>query len=811
MPSFSLRWSLKVVPRIALLFTVWGTVLWAAEFNRNMDLIVLKGKQLNAFKDRDAVSLAFYRYQSNTNSWHPIPYQVHEKKDSLDQNFYGVVDGDLDEEDEFIFLSKDVGDQVADDQIWPDNEESKQFPRYELELTDSFSGRKGYIYIFWAPTLKKNSEKYVQFTNGGVTGLTYHIGHNLSRNSGLPDSLFVTSGDNINLLERQQLRIFFNFDTNLSEPMDVIIAEHGKIEYELNAVLGSSAKITFEIKNKSVQVFEGPLYINRIINFSIHYFGSYSLSGGLAKGDFDNERDFSFVYRYCPYHIEAPTNSFNLPLNLSALDNIPILNYEIKALRIIFCAVLNNNGYGMRYFTPRLNTDAEKIAGLKIDGKSDQLIYQSKGYLGTKEWPGKHWWGLVADPKAPKSIVQKATLFNIADLRGKNPLPKGEIPFLDFKDPDDKIVEPKIYGLNGVQMIRDIGLPSTLTIDLSIRQYILPDVLNYNSLLSLFQQDNSALIKKIEMQYNDKIRPGIITDLTIVNRTDNSVKIRWSAVPDDINGELAVRKYLVRFSSEKPHPDSLWKWWDRAKLVDPGPPLAEVGNPIMFTVTNLAKDVQYWFGVIAQDEADNISQTIAMATSVTTPVELSAFAARLRAGVIELQWSTASESNNLGFELQRRYENQSTWQPLTFLEGQGTISSPAQYAWQDRPGKAGTIHYRLKQIDADGQSHLSEAITVAFQAPGAFALLQNYPNPFNPATTIHYEVPERSGQNVELLIYDLLGRKVRTLVSGAAEAGYYRTTWDGLDDRGIPAGAGVYFYVLMSGDTRLTRKMIKVQ
>ncbi len=100
--------------------------------------------------------------------------------------------------------------------------------------------------------------------------------------------------------------------------------------------------------------------------------------------------------------------------------------------------------------------------------------------------------------------------------------------------------------------------------------------------------------------------------------------------------------------------------------------------------------------------------------------------------------------------------------------------------------------------------------------PDQFALLQNYPNPFNPETIISYRLPVSS--EIELSIYNLLGQKVRTLVSKRQPAGQYEINWDGRDERGEKVSGGIYFYRLSAygisqpgltaGDFRQTRKMI---
>ncbi len=90
--------------------------------------------------------------------------------------------------------------------------------------------------------------------------------------------------------------------------------------------------------------------------------------------------------------------------------------------------------------------------------------------------------------------------------------------------------------------------------------------------------------------------------------------------------------------------------------------------------------------------------------------------------------------------------------------------------------------------------------------PTQYALEQNYPNPFNPTTEIAFSLPTRS--DIELNVYDILGRKVRTLAEGTLDAGKHSVTWDATDDRGKKVASGVYFYLLKSGNVHESRKMI---
>lgn len=113
-------------------------------------------------------------------------------------------------------------------------------------------------------------------------------------------------------------------------------------------------------------------------------------------------------------------------------------------------------------------------------------------------------------------------------------------------------------------------------------------------------------------------------------------------------------------------------------------------------------------------------------------------------------------------------------------------------------------YFKLELIEYYVQ--LSVDDNTATGVPIHFSLRQNYPNPFNPVTTIQYELPQRS--DVQITIFDLLGRKVTTLVSETQDAGYKSVLWDATNDQGQPVSAGVYFYQVKAGDFVQTRKMV---
>jgi len=190
-----------------------------------------------------------------------------------------------------------------------------------------------------------------------------------------------------------------------------------------------------------------------------------------------------------------------------------------------------------------------------------------------------------------------------------------------------------------------------------------------------------------------------------------------------------------------------------------------------------------------------------------TPVELSSFTAALNKNNVSLNWSTVSEINNSGFDIERSivsaYLNEpGEWSKIIFIKGNGTTSNPMNYECTDKNLKSGKYKYRLKQIDYNGNYeyfYLHNEVDVGI--PSKYILSQNYPNPFNPFTNINYQLPLIS--HVQLKIYDITGAEILTLTNEKQDAGYYTAQFNGV---GLPSG--MYFYILTANNFIETKKML---
>jgi len=188
------------------------------------------------------------------------------------------------------------------------------------------------------------------------------------------------------------------------------------------------------------------------------------------------------------------------------------------------------------------------------------------------------------------------------------------------------------------------------------------------------------------------------------------------------------------------------------------------------------------------------------------PVELTSFTAQVNKNQVTLNWTTASETNNFGFEVHRRASSDA-WVKIAFVEGHGTTTEPRFYEFIDDEIQIGRYDYRLKQIDTNGDFAFSQVLSVEIISPNDFQLSQNYPNPFNPETVIQYQL--RTSSEVEITVSNSLGRKIRTLVNETKDAGKHQIKWDGKNASGKAAASGIYYYTLkIDGTTLFTRQML---
>jgi hypothetical protein len=197
----------------------------------------------------------------------------------------------------------------------------------------------------------------------------------------------------------------------------------------------------------------------------------------------------------------------------------------------------------------------------------------------------------------------------------------------------------------------------------------------------------------------------------------------------------------------------------------------------------------------------------------TLPVELTSFTGTINNKNAVLNWQSATETDNYGFEVERITPplnrlpegDENGWEKIGFVPGNGNSNSPKEYSFTDNAiSEPGTYKYRLKQLDINGQFEYSDIVELNLKSTTGFTLEQNFPNPFNPSTKIKYQLSKTGF--VQLKVFNILGAEVDLLVNETQEEGDYSINFDA---GSLPGG--VYIYSLRVNDLIQNNKMVLVK
>lgn len=230
-----------------------------------------------------------------------------------------------------------------------------------------------------------------------------------------------------------------------------------------------------------------------------------------------------------------------------------------------------------------------------------------------------------------------------------------------------------------------------------------------------------------------------------------------------------------------------------------------------YTGTSLTYFGAYWQGSISAEQTAYFDNFSVVLGDVPLPVQLNSFNYILVNNSVQLIWSTATEVNNYGFEIEKQKVNpknkaidESAWKTIGLVHGNGNSNSLKTYSFIDKDITNGKIIYRLKQIDFDGKYEYSKILEVDVKLFADDIKLTAYPNPFNPVTKIRYFIPESySGSKVTLKLFDVLGREIKTLVDEINSSGKHEIEFNGKE-----LTSGIYFFKLEVNYNKLVYKSI---
>lgn len=800
-----------------VLILLWSILLvWTnsapaqkTNLNRPLDYLILDGQTIPGLLDTLNNQICAYRFDLETRRWTMIPFQI-DDWDAVNETFTGLRDNKLNNLDQMVFLAIDAGDQ-ADTLNWINDQESRTNYRYEIQIVDPLTNNVGWVYLFNSPTLKNTVQSRISYEpmRDSVATRNYVMIHK-DRNykswaNGFPMDLKILpaiGGNGVDIMDRYKLRLYAKavYDLGVGKVnIEAILYEDSTKVVTIDA--GILGKVNIKMEKKRVRFSQiGPVRLIRELILMI------TTKGTLAGTAIDDSTDFPFTTQFFPTHWEFSSGK---DLSIPTDFGDPNLKVNIQYFRV--SADLNPNALGMSYYDEYNNETTPQ--GLKIIDGRKETSFETANF----RWPGVNWYTITG---TQGSIFTIFAAFSELVTAGR------ALPF--FYDDKDNPGWPSSYppgvsptgdrqswgdtGFTLQALSSNTGITGRIDFNV-LHYYLAPDLTLQQSRQFVNQYKNPVSIN-IKAQENDTPPPFVVLDIDSIGT--NSVILTWIAPTENKKRGGACAAYEIRYSTQPPD-EGITLWWiDLAsnRIWNPFPPSAP-GTVETFELTGLKQNTTYWIGIAATDKAGNWSglNTSSIVTTTTTPVELVAFKGVAFKNTITLDWSTASETNNYGFEIQRKAIKTDAWEKVGFISGKGTTNLPQSYQFSEKINQLGSYSYRLKQIDTDGSFELSKEINIIVAGPKEFTLSQNYPNPFNPNTTIQFEVPANRDANVDvqLQVYDLLGRLVRTLVDGSVNAGYHEIQWDGRDNSQQLVSSGVYFYVLSANNFRNVKKMIKIQ
>src|SRR5690554_1820797 len=310
----------------------------------------------------------------------------------------------------------------------------------------------------------------------------------------------------------------------------------------------------------------------------------------------------------------------------------------------------------------------------------------------------------------------------------------------------------------------------------------------------------------------DNVPPPPVPDSSVsLEIIDSDIQVSWTAPSDvsDVEGYLVLRTIGPRdfedpINYPSPNVNGIYAVGNIIGEGTPGEgvvisiiPESALQNYSITDTAAAADSLDYHYYVWTVDKAYYYSTNPSV-----LPVELESTNAALLNKAVVLQWTTLTEVNNYGFDIQKSFDGVN-WNKIGFVSGNGNSNSVKNYSFTDKDlPQPGNYYYRLKQINNDGTFEYSNAVSINVGTISDYYLTQNFPNPFNPETKIKFSVKERSKSS--LIVYDVLGNEVQKLFDDFAEPDkIYEINFNG---SGL--SSGVYYYRFISGNSSEIKKMI---
>lgn len=343
-----------------------------------------------------------------------------------------------------------------------------------------------------------------------------------------------------------------------------------------------------------------------------------------------------------------------------------------------------------------------------------------------------------------------------------------------------------IWGKNNLKELVIDRAPDILTMEFAINDCLNIPNPYYNSTSvspELSKQNAEDMIDSVK-KYNSKIKIFILgmnmpLDSLVLDRNPALERPAWKdyyKIWEDVAREKGVGYIDVTSRWERLDNETLWSYIPDGLHPNEQGGINVIIPSVLPVIENALRDKDF------------------------LPVEVTSFSVKIFEDVAVLTWETATETNNLGFDVLRKTEGLN-FEKIGFVKGHGSSAVNHLYSFSDKPKSSGIFYYCLRQLDYNGSAYYSKAVRISFLFPDSFVLEQNYPNPFNSTTNISYSIPVNC--LVKIKIYDLLGHEILNLLNENKPAGSYNISFN---SKLLPSG--VYIYELQAGGSYKRKKLI---
>ena len=296
----------------------------------------------------------------------------------------------------------------------------------------------------------------------------------------------------------------------------------------------------------------------------------------------------------------------------------------------------------------------------------------------------------------------------------------------------------------------------------------------------------------------DDFTASVVTDATGTNSGSNRVKLKWEihGTRSSYNNSLTLKLGWMPGSEGAnfaTYRDTYAKMWHIE-----GSNWIEAGSGLY----NLSTSSQPY--TLSRSGINSLSPFASGQNESALPITLSSFSNTIKDNNISLFWTTTSEINNSGFDVERK-SNDNKWETIAFIKGKGNSNITENYTFNDINLNTGNYYYRLKQKDFNGNfTYYDLQNSVEIKPPNNFSLSQNYPNPFNSETIIRFSIPENT--NASIVLYDCLGKLIRTISTGFYDAGYHSIKLNSNE-----LASGVYIYKITTSSQTKSKKLMVIK